>query len=81
MASEVIAVSIEAAMKAAIMITELDTAIFVTMAELASIAEMVAARTHANTEFLSAGYRRCCNCNGCEGCERDTKFSHVPSSR
>jgi hypothetical protein len=81
MTAKVITVPIETAMIAAITISELDAAKFVATAVLASIAEMVAACTHANAEFLSAGYGRCRNCDSCKGCERDTKFSHVPSSR
>ncbi len=76
-----VAIPIEAAMEAAITITELDAAKVVAMAVLASIAEMVAACTHANAKFLSAGYGRCRDGNRREGCERDTKFSHVPSFR
>jgi hypothetical protein len=79
MTAKVVAIPIEAAMKAAIMVTKLGTAKFVTMAELTTIPEMVT--THAIAVFFSASYRRCRNGNGGQGCERNTKFSHVRSSR
>jgi hypothetical protein len=80
----VITVPIEAAMEAAVTVTELGacTAEIIPVTELASMAEIVTvtADANTNTEVLSTGYARCRNGNSRERCKCDTKLSHVPSS-
>jgi hypothetical protein len=75
----VVAVPIEAAMKAAVVATELGacTAKIITIAELTSMAEMVAADANADAEVLSTGYGRCRNGNSRQRCKRNTKLSHI----
>src|SRR5712672_2113549 len=76
----VAAVSIPAAMEAAVVVTELGacTAKVITITEPDPIA--VAADADADAEIFSAGYGRRRNGNRRQGCKRETKFSHVPSS-
>jgi hypothetical protein len=71
--------AIPAAMQAAVVVTELGAcaAKVITIAEPDPIA--VAADADADAEIFSAGYGRRRNGNRRQGCKRKTKFSHVPS--
>jgi hypothetical protein len=78
----VAALPVKVAAEAAVMVAELGacTAEFVTITELASISEMVAANANADAaKFFRVGHGWCCNGNGRERCKRKTKLSHVPS--
>jgi hypothetical protein len=80
----VAAVPVPAATQAAIVsVAELRacTAKFITIAELAPISVAITAYANPNSKVLRAGYGRCCNGYRGQGGERNTKLSHVPSSR